>query len=77
MIEESSKSIYTFVRADKSPFLCGSFLRTIKTITRDDLDDIIKVGMRKYDQAQTEPFILIKLDIEQINIMMDGVRSLE
>ena len=44
---EALKHVYTFVRAEKSSLSCSTVLSVIKTITRDVLDDILKVGMRK------------------------------
>ena len=60
-----------FIRANKSTFSFASFFRTIKTVTRDDLDDIIEIGMKNYSQVNTGPFNILKMVMEQFNIMLD------
>ena len=37
----------------------------------DDLDDIIKIGMKKYSEVRTGPFNILKMAMEQFNIMLD------
>ena len=69
--DEELKHVYTFVREDKSTFWASTFLRVINTITKDDLDDIIRIGMTMYNQQLDQYHLLIQMAIEQINIMLD------
>ena len=54
--EDKNTSVYKFIRADKITFSCTSFLRAIMTVTRDDFDEIIRIGMRKYVEVKIGPF---------------------
>ena len=63
--------MYTFVREDKSTFWASTFTRMIKTITRGDLEDIIRIGMTLYNEQPSQNHLLIQIAIEQINIMLD------
>ena len=71
MEEERNIHVYKFIRADKSTLSCGSFFRTIKTVSKDDVDDIIRISMKKYTEVQTRPFNILKMAMEQFNIMLD------
>jgi hypothetical protein len=46
-------------------------LRFIKTITKDDHDDIIRIGMTLYNEQPNQHHVLIQIAMEQINILVD------
>lgn len=73
---EDLKSVYKFVRADKSFFTGITFHSAIKNISRDDLVDIIQVGLNKYGVNQVDDFkkiddVLIRIAMESIHVLMD------
>ena len=43
----------------------------IKTVTRDDLEDVIRIGMTLYNEQPSQHHLLIQIAVEQINIMLD------
>jgi hypothetical protein len=73
---EDLKSAYKFVRVDKSFFTCITFHSAIKNISRDDLVDIVQVGLDKYRVNQVDDFkkiddVLIRIAMESIHVLMD------
>ena len=63
--------MYTFVRDDKSSFSCSTFFRVIKVISRDDLDDIIRIGVQKYVVLAAIDDLMIKMAMEHLHVLLD------
>ena len=69
--DEGLKHVYTFVREDTSTFWASTFARVIKIVTRDELEDIIRIGMTLYNEQPSKHHLMIRMAVEQINIMLD------
>jgi hypothetical protein len=69
--DEGLRKVYTFVRADKSSFAYSTWLRVIKEISRDDLNDIISIGVKKYADLANIDVVLIKMAMEHLHVLLD------
>ena len=69
--DETEKQYYAVIRKDESTFAYPTWSRMIKTISRDDLEDIIRIGQTKYPVLSDITDVGIKLAMESIHVMMD------
>ena len=69
--DEGLRKVYTFVRADKSSFSYSTWLRVMKVISRDDLNDIISIGVQKYAILANIDELMIKMAMEHLHVLLD------
>ena len=69
--DEGLRKVYTFFRANKSFFSYSTFLRVMKIISRDDLDDIIRIGVQKYVVLDDIDNLMMKMAMEHLHVLLD------